>query len=213
MSGGIAQIAQFLANPHGIVPDLGYPMYFFAILGVWKVLGAIAILVPRFPRLKEWAYAGIFFDLTGAAASCAAVGGYGVYFEFSNAGEEVVDGHHLTKVAFQHIRGTRSPAALALRGREYPLELSGTAWIDAETSAIARISASVRDTMVDVGLNTLQTDVVFAPFPFKDLDKTYWFPQRAVVEVETPRQHWRNTHEFTNYKRFSVSTEEQVAKK
>jgi hypothetical protein len=54
-------------------------MYFFAILGFWKVLGAIAILVPRFPRLKEWAYAGIFFDLTGAAASCAFVGVYGVY--------------------------------------------------------------------------------------------------------------------------------------
>ncbi len=64
---------------HGFVPVLGYPMYFFAILGFWKVLGAIAILVPRFPRLKEWAYAGIFFDLTGAAASCAAVGGYGAY--------------------------------------------------------------------------------------------------------------------------------------
>jgi hypothetical protein len=43
------------------------------------VLGAIAILVPRFPRLKEWAYAGIFFGLTGAAASVAAVGGYGAY--------------------------------------------------------------------------------------------------------------------------------------
>jgi hypothetical protein len=54
-------------------------MYFFAILGFWKVLGAIAILVPGFPRLKKWAYAGIFFDLTGAAASCAAVGGYGAY--------------------------------------------------------------------------------------------------------------------------------------
>lgn len=79
MSGGVAQILQFRAHPHGIVPELGYPMYFFLILGVWKVLGAIAILVPRFPRLKEWAYAGIFFDLTGAAASCAAVGGYGVY--------------------------------------------------------------------------------------------------------------------------------------
>jgi uncharacterized membrane protein YphA (DoxX/SURF4 family) len=78
-SGGVAQIAQYLGNPHGIVPVLGYPMYFFAILGFWKVLGAIAILVPRFPRLKEWAYAGIFFDLTGAAASCAAVGGYGPY--------------------------------------------------------------------------------------------------------------------------------------
>src|SRR6201996_1782827 len=78
-SGGVSQIMQYLGNPHGVVPLLGYPMYFFGILGVWKALGAIAILVPRFPRLKEWAYAGIFFDLTGAAASCAAVGGYGAY--------------------------------------------------------------------------------------------------------------------------------------
>ena len=78
-SGGVSQIWQYHANPHGVVPELGYPTYFFAILGFWKALGAIAILVPRFPRLKEWAYAGIFFDLTGAAASCAAVGGYGAY--------------------------------------------------------------------------------------------------------------------------------------
>src|ERR1039458_2784268 len=78
-SGGVAQLAQYQGNPHGVVPVLGYPMYFSAILGFWKVLGAIAILVPGFSRLKEWAYAGIFFDLTGAAASCAAVGGYGAY--------------------------------------------------------------------------------------------------------------------------------------
>jgi hypothetical protein len=78
-SGGLAQVAQFAGNPHGTVPVLRYPMYFFLILGIWKVLGAIAILVPRYPRLKEWAYAGIFFDLTGAAASVAAVGSYGVF--------------------------------------------------------------------------------------------------------------------------------------
>jgi hypothetical protein len=78
-SGGAAQIAQYLGNPRGVVPVLGYPMYFFAILGFWKVLGAIAILVPRYPRLKEWAYAGIFFDLTGAVASVAATGVYGAY--------------------------------------------------------------------------------------------------------------------------------------
>ncbi len=77
-SGGMAQVAQYLANRHGVVPVLGYPLYFFAILGIWKVLGAIAILAPRSPRLKEWAYAGIFFDLTGAAASVVAVGSYGV---------------------------------------------------------------------------------------------------------------------------------------
>jgi len=138
---------------------------------------------------------------------------YANSFEFSELGDEVVDGHRLTKIAFRHIRGSRTPAALALRGREYPLELSGTAWINPETAAIARISAGIDNTMVDVGLNTLQTDVVFAPFPFHDPEKTYWFPSRAVVEVETPRQHWRNTHEFTNYKRFSVSTEEQVISK
>jgi hypothetical protein len=77
--GGLAQMWQYHANPHGVVPLLGYPLYFFGILGFWKFLGAVAILVPRYPRLKEWAYAGIFFDLTGAAASCAAVGGYGAY--------------------------------------------------------------------------------------------------------------------------------------
>lgn len=78
-SGGVSQIFQYRANPHGVVPELGYPLYFFAILGFWKFLGAIAILAPRFPLLKEWAYAGIFFDLTGAAASCIAVGVYGAY--------------------------------------------------------------------------------------------------------------------------------------
>ncbi|HEX6772471.1 MAG TPA: DoxX family protein [Acidobacteriaceae bacterium] len=78
-SGGVAQVAQFASKPRGVVPILGYPMYFFAILGFWKALGAIAILVPRFPRLKEWAYAGIFFDLTGAVASVTAVGEYGAY--------------------------------------------------------------------------------------------------------------------------------------
>jgi hypothetical protein len=50
---------------------LGYPPYVLTILGIWKVLSAPALLAPRLPRLKEWAYAGIFFDLTGAAASHA----------------------------------------------------------------------------------------------------------------------------------------------
>ena len=51
--------------------QLGYPLYLAAILGVWKILGALAIVFPRTPLLKEWAYAGIFFDLTGASASHA----------------------------------------------------------------------------------------------------------------------------------------------
>jgi hypothetical protein len=53
---------------------LGYPAYVLTILGVWKVLSVPALLAPRLPRLKEWAYAGIFFDLTGAAVSHAVTG-------------------------------------------------------------------------------------------------------------------------------------------
>ncbi|HEV3298850.1 MAG TPA: DoxX family protein [Planctomycetaceae bacterium] len=57
-----------------IMTRLSYPAYLCVILGVWKVLGAVALLLPRTPRLKEWAYAGTFFELTGAAASHYAAG-------------------------------------------------------------------------------------------------------------------------------------------
>ena len=53
----------------GLIERLGYPQYFLIILGIWKLLGAVALVIPRFPRLKEWAYAGVIFDLTGAIAS------------------------------------------------------------------------------------------------------------------------------------------------
>ena len=53
----------------GVLAHLGYPVYLLTILGAWKLLGAIALLVPRFPRLKEWAYAGSFFVYMGAVVS------------------------------------------------------------------------------------------------------------------------------------------------
>jgi hypothetical protein len=66
-----------------VVPDavkfmnsLGYPTYIIPFLGVAKLLGIIAILIPGFPGIKEWAYAGLFFDLTGATYSGIAVGGF-----------------------------------------------------------------------------------------------------------------------------------------
>lgn len=76
-SGGAAEAAHMQGNVEGVVQRLGYPMYFLTLLGAWKLLGAAAILIPRTPRLKEWAYAGIFFNVTGAAISPAAVGDYG----------------------------------------------------------------------------------------------------------------------------------------
>ena len=57
-----------------LIERLGYPPYFLVILGIWKLLGAVALTIPGFPRLKEWAYAGVIFDLTGAVASLFAAG-------------------------------------------------------------------------------------------------------------------------------------------
>jgi hypothetical protein len=138
---------------------------------------------------------------------------YATAFKFTPAGEDVVAGRTVEKVSFQHIPGMKSPAALALRGREYPLELSGTAWIDPASGSIAKIEAGIADTLQDVGLKALSSVIDFAPLKFSDSRDEYWFPTQARVEVETPRQHWRNLHQFTAYKKFSVTTEEQVVKK
>jgi len=53
---------------------LGYPIYLLTLLGIWKILGVIAVLIPKFPVLKEWAYAGFFFAMSGAVYSHIAVG-------------------------------------------------------------------------------------------------------------------------------------------
>src|SRR5260221_4270919 len=70
LAGGAAELSSAPAAV-AATRSLGYPLYVLTILGVWKVLAVAALLSPRLPRLKEWAYAGIFFDLTGAAASHA----------------------------------------------------------------------------------------------------------------------------------------------
>lgn len=57
-----------------MMEHLGYPMYFLTLIGVWKLLGVVAVLIPKAPLLKEWAYAGFAFVMTGAMASHLAVG-------------------------------------------------------------------------------------------------------------------------------------------
>ena len=68
ISGGAFDLARG-PNVQAVMTHLGYPLYFAAILGLWKMLGAVAIVTPGLSRLKEWAYAGMFFDLSGAVAS------------------------------------------------------------------------------------------------------------------------------------------------
>jgi len=76
VSTGIAQILKLKASPGAMdmMHHLGYPVYLLLLLGIWKLLGAVAVLVPKFPLVKEWAYAGFFFIMTGAIYSHVAVG-------------------------------------------------------------------------------------------------------------------------------------------
>ena len=69
LSSGIYQLFRLKGGHEFIIDDLGYPPYFLTILGIWKFLGVVAILVPKYPVVKEWAYAGIFFVATGALFS------------------------------------------------------------------------------------------------------------------------------------------------
>jgi len=68
LAGGVQQLLQ-IGGYVEIVTGLGYPLYLLSILGAWKILGVIAVLAPKFPIVKEWAYAGFFFAMSGAAIS------------------------------------------------------------------------------------------------------------------------------------------------
>jgi len=72
VSTGIVQLIK-VKEEAGMFTNLGYPLYFMTFLGVTKLLGVMAVLIPKFPLLKEWAYAGFFFTMAGALYSHIAV--------------------------------------------------------------------------------------------------------------------------------------------
>ncbi len=73
LGGGLAQLFKAKPNVDGIVA-LGYPLYLLTILGIWKLLAVFTILIPKYPLVKEWAYAGLFFLLSGGTISHLASG-------------------------------------------------------------------------------------------------------------------------------------------
>jgi|SRR6218665_180174 len=73
-STGIVQLLKMKEEVTKTSMTLGYPTYFLTIIGVWKLLGVVAILIPKYPVLKEWAYAGFFFLMSGALFSHLAIG-------------------------------------------------------------------------------------------------------------------------------------------
>ena len=132
-------------------------------------------------------------------------------FEFETEPEQLVAERPAIPIHFVHIPGRRTPAALALRGREYPLALEGTAWLDKNSGEVIKVDATLSHDMSDVGLRSLSMHVEYKSALFGK--KSITVPALAVVDVTTPRQHWRNTHAFDRYRSFSVEAEQDPAVK
>jgi len=133
-------------------------------------------------------------------------------YVFEPAGEETIDGVSYEKVHFTPITGAASPASLRLRGKNYALPMSGTLWILPQSGAIVKLEAIVDSGMSDVGLTSMRSEVHYALHSFRDPAASIWIAESATIEVETPHQHWRNLHKFSDYKRFNVNIHEEIAK-
>jgi len=126
-------------------------------------------------------------------------------YTFEPAGQESMDGVTYDKVNFKAIPGAASPAGLQLRGHNYPLPLSGTIWIEPQSGAVVKLVASLDSSLSDLGLQGLRSEIHYALIRFRDPEESYWMPISAIIDVETPRQRWRNIHRFTGYKRFRAT--------
>jgi hypothetical protein len=137
---------------------------------------------------------------------------YETSYQFEGAGEELVDGRTIEEIHYKPVPGGASPAALQLRGKNYPLPLYGSIWIDKESGAITRLTAAVDSSMSDLGLKGLTSDIHYALVQFHDPEEAYWMPLSVTIDVETPLQHWRNVHRFTGYKRFRATIKVELGK-
>ncbi len=131
-------------------------------------------------------------------------------FRYELGADEVSGGRTLKRIHFHHIRGMRSPLGLLLKNREFPMELDGEAWVDSATGMVARMEATLSETLEDIGMRRFHAEVLYNPVKFSSSDAALWLPASAQIELASAKNQWKNFHRFTEYKLFSVKTETQV---
>jgi hypothetical protein len=136
---------------------------------------------------------------------------YEASYTFEPAGNETISGVSYDMIRFVPVPGASSPATLRLRGKNFPLPMAGTLWIDPQNGTIVKLEAKVEG-LKDLGLAGMRSEVRYAPHTFHGPDESVWIPESAVIDVDTPRQHWRNQHKFSDYKRFNVNVQEEIGK-
>ena len=125
-------------------------------------------------------------------------------FRFEQEGTDVLDGTSLAKIKFSHLPNTPTPVLYQMIGPDRPLDISGTAWINPASGEIHRIDA-VFGSAGDTGVKTIRAELVYSPVALRDETGLQFLPVSATIDLETPRQHWRNVHHFTDYRKFRVA--------
>lgn len=138
---------------------------------------------------------------------------YEASYTFEPVAEEILDGRTVLKLHFKSVPGTSSPAAIQLSGRNYPLPLKGDIWIEEESAAVVKLVSSLDSSLEDMGLRELRSEIQYSIVQFHSPEESYWMPASAVIDVETPKQHWRNIHRFTNYRRFRATIQVNLGDK
>jgi hypothetical protein len=109
------------------------------------------------------------------------------------------------RIAFRLKPGARSMSAIKLGGRSYPIRWQGAAWVDPANGAVRRIEAT-SGPMTDLGIEELNVVVEYGSVPLAGQRAPYWLPSTATISLRSPRQQWKNIHEFGSYKLFSVTS-------
>jgi hypothetical protein len=130
-------------------------------------------------------------------------------YEIKPAG---VENGRLLAVHFEQIPGMQSTCALVLQERIYPLVLQGTAWIDAETGTIQKMTATLVTPLKDINIKAFSAEIAYQPQRFSHDSEPKWLPSAATISVDTALQHWRNIHRFSQYRRFTVESVQSVLK-
>lgn len=130
---------------------------------------------------------------------------YAGSFTFTREDDDAVNGKLLARIRFVHIVGKSSPILYQVINSDRPLELSGIAWIDAVTGEIYRIEANTGSALNDMGLKEIRAQIVYGPTKLQDESAPQWLPVSATIDLETPRQHWRNIHHFQDYRKYRVA--------
>jgi hypothetical protein len=133
-------------------------------------------------------------------------------YVFEPVSEETDNGRTVLKVHFRPVPGASSPAAVQLLGRNYPLQLKGEIWIDEESDAVVELFSSLNSSLEDLGLRELRSEISYSIVQFHSPEEAYWMPASAVIDLETPKQHWRNVHRFSGYRRFRATIQVDIGK-